>query len=86
MKVKLSKKDSIEKVVRQLFRNDYIVHKNKYSLKDEELANLYAHIFAIEIWNGRKESAISRDQLVGIIRDQYIAWCKEELNYLLTLE
>lgn len=93
------KKEHIEQIIRELFRQNYNAYPERYPLTKEHLSNSFKNkkkepivmdetvVNAQEVakgyWAERNEDEIERDEKAGVTQIDYVEWVMAELSELI---
>jgi len=82
------KKQNIEQIIRELFRQYYIANDGQsFPLTESGLMTEEGTIHTQEVakgyWNERNEDEIERDEKAGVTEIDYVEWVMSELSDLM---
>lgn len=81
------KKQDIENVIRELFRQNFNAYPENYPLADgglmSEEGTTQAQDVAKGYWSERNEDEIERDEKSGVTEIDYVEWVMKELSDLI---
>lgn len=81
------KKQNIEQVIRELFRDNFNLYSELYALTEDGLMSeegtTNAQGAAMGYWDMRNEDEAERDEQAGVTQIDYVEWVMAELGQLI---
>jgi hypothetical protein len=82
------KKQNVEQIIKELFRQNYNLYPESYPLNENGEAENEASENVADVAKGyyanRTESEIERDEQLGITEIDYVEWCMAEFSAQIT--
>ena len=81
------KKDNVEQIIRELFRQNFNLYPESYPMHDDGRATNEASENVADVAKGyyanRTEDEVLRDEELNITEIDYVEWCMEEFSNLI---